>query len=217
MPNRIDKSDVDKNVEWGIRGSSSTSVAARQRQETKDRVHELVDRSIEGDASAFSAIYDQFADLMFRYFRHHLSGNTTEDAQDLTSLTFLQAWRAIAKFRWRGKPFEAWLFTLAHNQLIDFYRDKRLERGAAPLDEAIAVSVDQAAGPEAHALAVDQAAKTQAALDRLTFEQREVIVLKFFLDQETREIAAITGKREGTVRAMQMRALQALRRQLGDE
>ncbi len=204
-------------MEWGIRGSSPASVTVRQGQVTKDRVHELVDLAIEGDASAFGAIYDQFADPVFRYFRHHLSGKTTEDAEDLTSRTFLQAWRAIGKFHWRGKPFEAWLFRLAHNQLIDFYRDKRVERGAAPLDEAIAVSVDQAAGPEAQMLSSDQAARTQEALDQLTFEQREVIVLKFFLDQETREIAAITGKREGTVRAMQMRALQALRRQLGDE
>lgn len=204
-------------MEWGIRGSSPASVTAGQRQQTKDRVHELVDLAIEGDAEAFGTLYDQFAEPVFRYFHHHLHGNAAQDAEDLVSRTFLQAWRSIAKFRWRGRPFEAWLFTVAHNQLIDFYRDKRIETSAAPLDEAIAVSIDQAMGPEATALAGDQTAVTQAALDRLTFEQREIIVLKFFLDQETREIAAITGKREGTVRAMQMRALQALRRQLENE
>ena len=118
----------------------------------------------------------------------------------------------MPSFRWRGKPFEAWLFTLARNQLIDFYRERR--RVHEQLDES---RPDTRPGAEGRAIAVAEATATRAALARLTQEEREVLVLKFYLDQDTREIAAIMGKREGTVRALQMRALQALRRHLPDE
>jgi len=127
------------------------------------------------------------------------------------SRTFMRAWRAIGGFKWKGRPFEAWLFTLARNQLIDFHRERR--RDLTVLDEA---RPDTRPGPEAEALAQVEARETREALKGLTDEQRQVLVLKFFLDRDNREIAAIMGKREGTVRALQMRALQALKRQLRD-
>ena len=173
-------------------------------------VRELVDRSVQGDAEAFGYLYDQFCDPLYRYFFHHL-GNAA-DAEDLVSRTFLRAWRAIASFRWRGKPFEAWLFTLARNQLQDFYRERK--RAYDPLDESRA---DNNPGPESQAIAVAEATATRGALAKLTEEQREVLVLRFYLDLDTKQIATIMGKREGTVRGLQMRALQALRRHLADE
>jgi RNA polymerase sigma-70 factor (ECF subfamily) len=173
-------------------------------------VRELVDRSVQGDAEAFGHIYDQFCDALYRYFVHHL-GNAA-DAEDLVSRTFLRAWRAIGSFRWRGKPFEAWLFTLARNQLQDFYRERK--RAHDPLDESRA---DSNPGPESQAIAVAEATATRSALAKLTEEQRDVLVLRFYLDLDTKQIATIMGKREGTVRGLQMRALQALRRHLADE
>jgi RNA polymerase sigma-70 factor (ECF subfamily) len=178
--------------------------------EAEERVRELVDRSVRGDAEAFGGLYDHFCDSVYRYFYHHV-GNAA-DAEDLLSRTFLRAWRAIPSFRWRGKPFEAWLFTLARNQLTDFYREHR--RVTEPLDES---RPDYRPGPESRVLAVAEATATRAALARLTVEQREVLVLRFYLDYDTKQIASILGKREGTVRALQMRALQALRRHLKDE
>jgi RNA polymerase sigma-70 factor (ECF subfamily) len=172
-------------------------------------VRELVDRSIQGDAEAFGSLYDLLCDDVYRYFYHQLG--RAQDAEDLVSLTFLRAWQAISSFKWRGRPFEAWLFTVARNQLIDFYRR---QRASAPLDEA---REDGKPGPEALTLAELEAAATRSALDRLTQEQREVLVLKFYLNRDNREIAAIMGKREGTVRGLQLRALRALRRQLCDD
>jgi RNA polymerase sigma-70 factor (ECF subfamily) len=167
----------------------------------------LVDRAVRGDSEAFAGLYDNFADDVVRYFYAHVG--SYQDAEDLAARTFLRAWRAIGKFSWRGRPFEAWLFTLAKNQLIDFYRGQR--RTTSPLDET---RPDDSPGPESRALASDEAAATRRALAHLTEEQRQVLVLKFYMDRETAEIAKIMGKKEGTVRALQMRALQALRRQL---
>ena len=68
-----------------------------------------------------------------------------------------------------------------------------------------------------HTFANEAAAVARNALLTLTTEQREVLVLKFYLNLETSEIAKIMGKRQGTIRGLQLRALRALRRQLGDE
>jgi RNA polymerase sigma-70 factor (ECF subfamily) len=172
-------------------------------------VHELVDRSVEGDAEAFGGLYDLLCDDVYRYFYHQVG--CSEDAEDLVSLTFLRAWQGIRAFKWRGHPFEAWLFTVARHQLIDFYRRRR---NNTALDED---REDGGIGPEARAIASMEALTTRKAIGRLTGEQREVLVLKFYLSRSTQEIATIMGKREGTVRGLQLRALRALRKQLCDD
>jgi RNA polymerase sigma-70 factor (ECF subfamily) len=172
-------------------------------------VRELVDRSVRGDAEAFGGIYDLLCDDVYRYFYYQVG--RSEDAEDLVSSTFLRAWRAIGAFRWRSRPFEAWLFTIARNQLMDFYRQRRAV--IVELDEEC---LDARPGPEALALEKLDQLQTRDALSRLTAEQREVLVLRFYLDRETAEIARLMGKREGTVRGLQMRGLRALRRLLDD-
>lgn len=209
---------VDRPVLEGMDGEIAAHplpFPAFGRVETGDRVRDLVDRAVDGDAEAFGGLYDQFSGAVYRYFYHHVG--SSQDAEDLVSRTFVKAWRSLPRFRWRGKPFEAWLFTVARNQLIDFLREGRPRRQEARLEAAlVAGHADQRPGPEAAALASAEASSARAALERLTFEQREVIVLKFYLGHENREIAAIMGKREGTVRALQMRALAAMRRHLSD-
>ena len=175
-------------------------------EQAGDRVRKLVDRAVRGDADAFGCLYDQLSEDVYRYFYHQV--RLDADAEDLVALTFMRAWQAIGNFRWRDRPFEAWLFTLARNQLRDFYRRMK---NSMPLDDGIE---DERPGPEAVAVERLQAATTRAALERLTAEQREVLVLRFYLNRETDEIAAILGKREGTVRGLQLRALRALRRHL---
>lgn len=179
-------------------------------EQARERVRELVDRSIQGDTEAFGGLYDLFCDDLYRYF-YHQTGRA-EDAEDLVSRTFLRAWRAISGFQWRGRPFEAWLFTVARRQLIDFLRERR--PATADLDDSYP---DSRPDPETLALANAEAVAVRAALANLTPEQREVLVLKFYLHRETDEIAAIMGKRQGTVRGLQMRAVRALRRQLCDD
>ena len=184
------------------------SLPAR-RKRPAERIRSLVDQAIQGDAEAFGGLYDILIDDVYRYFYHHVG--SPHDAEDLASRTFLRAWRGLSTFRWRGRPFEAWLFTLAKNQLVDFYRERRAP--SAPLDDS---RPDSRLGPEGRALANAAAEATRAALAKLTEEQRQVLILKFYLERENKEIALIMGKREGTVRALQMRALQALRRHLSD-
>jgi len=169
----------------------------------------LVARAVARDQAAFAELYDLYVGHVYRYTYYRTAQRA--DAEDLTEQVFLQAWAAIDRFRWQGKPFVAWLYTVAHNAVVDW------RRRAAPSD-----SLDHADPPMD--IASDTAAReiTQwidaellaSAIRRLTPEQQQVITLKFIDGLDTAEVARLMDKREGTIRALQLRALQRLRRVL---
>ena len=173
---------------------------------TEEQIRALVDRSARGDKRAFGDLYGLYLTDVYRYFARHL--NEPADAEDLAERTFLKVWRSLHRFRWRGKPFSAWLMTIAHNELVDFYR---AQKQSAPLNEHTPALRDS---PDEIVLRQIAYEKTRLALNDLTGEQKELIILKFFLEKDNKEIAAIMGKLEGTVRALQMRALAALKKRL---
>ena len=161
------------------------------------------------DPHAFGELYDRYLDRVYRYVFYR-TGNRT-DAEDLTEQTFLQAWTAIERFRWQGKPFLAWLYTVAHNLVIDWRRhsaqSQSLDDDEHPIDmESTSATRELVEWIDADLLA--------DAIKRLTPEQQQVIILKFIDGFDTARVAQIMDRREGTVRALQLRALQSLRRHL---
>src|SRR5512146_1872308 len=76
-----------------------------------------------GDAEAYGLLYEQYAEVIFRYVHSHLERRL--DAEDLTEEIFLRAWRALPKYDERGLPFSAFLFRIARNSLIDYYRQRK--------------------------------------------------------------------------------------------
>ena len=172
-------------------------------------VVELVNRAIARDAAAFGELYDRYLERVYRYLYFRLGSQP--EAEDLSEQVFLKAWEAMGRFRWQGRPFLAWLYRLTHNVLIDHHRSKRpttsLNDPERPLDlvsEAAAVELTQRL--DAHVLA--------AGIRELTPEQQQVIVLKFVDGMENAQIAQVMDKREGAIRALQLRALLSLRRVL---
>src|SRR5437899_767046 len=75
------------------------------------------------DPGAFGELYDRFVERVYRYI-YFRTGNHPE-SEDLTEQVFLKAWEAIARYRWQGRPFLAWLYRLAHNAHIDHVRARR--------------------------------------------------------------------------------------------
>lgn len=163
---------------------------------------DLVKRAIRRDAEAFGQLYDLYLDRIYRYIYYRVGDQA--QAEDLTEEVFLKAWEAIGKYRWQGIPFGAWLFRLAHNRVIDHFR---AQRPRAPLDEGLPAAVDVEEVVESRAAA----AQVREALRLLTEEQQQVLILKLIEGLDNREIAAITGKNEGAIRALQFRGLRALR------
>jgi RNA polymerase sigma-70 factor (ECF subfamily) len=169
---------------------------------------ELVARAQAGDASAVAALYDRFADPVFRFVRFRV-GNA-HDAEDLAQRVFLLMIQALPRYQSRGTPFGAWLFRIARNAIIDH---ARTQRSTEPLEAAAEVGTVER-GPEQQAITASEMDRVTAALARLTDDQREVVALRFFAQLSPAEIARVMGRREGTIRATQFRALAALRRLL---
>lgn len=170
---------------------------------TDVEVADLVRRAIVGDASAFGALYDRYLERVYRYVYYRVG--SVEEAEDLSEEIFLKAWEAIGRYREQGVPFSAWLMRLAHNHVIDHFRTRRPTAPLADTLPARTPDPEQAAERRLAAQAVLR------AMQDLTSEQQQVLILRFIEELDHSEIAAIMGKNEGAVRALQFRGLSALR------
>lgn len=171
-----------------------------------------VRRAQEGDGEAFGELYDAYVDLVHRYISHRVANHAL--AEDLTSETFLRALRRIGTFTWQGRDFGAWLVTIARNLIADHFKSSRfkLEQSTPDLIEAGADGSSD--GPENEVLTGITNATLLAAVRQLGQEQQECIVLRFLQGMSVAETAAILGKNEGAVKALQYRAVKALGRLL---
>jgi RNA polymerase sigma-70 factor (ECF subfamily) len=172
---------------------------------------QLASKATEGDRDAYSALYERYVDKIYRYILYKVGDR--EQAEDLTSQTFLKAWDAIGDYEWRNHPFGAWLFRIAHNLVVDHHRSRRenvsLDAGAPSLE--LRAAADGAARPDTMLARAIAEGRIRNAIDRLTDEQQEVLILRFYEGLSTGEVADLMGKRNGAVRGLQFRALSALR------
>jgi RNA polymerase sigma-70 factor (ECF subfamily) len=169
----------------------------------------LVLRAQKHDQEAFAQIYEAYFDKIYRYVTLKLGDEM--EAEDVTQQVFLNTLQSISSFKWKGKPFSAWLFRVAHNQVVDHLRKKK---GATlPLDESLPASDS----PQQMAEDKLDIERLLSATRRLTEAQREVISLRFTSELPIAEVARVMGKSEGAVKALQHSAILALRRALAVE
>jgi RNA polymerase sigma-70 factor (ECF subfamily) len=156
------------------------------------------------DRAAFASLYRRYVDPVYRYCDRCL-GNR-EAAEDATSLTFTKALAALASCR--DDKFRAWLFTIAHNVIVDLRADRRQWE---PLTAAVAL-VDAASqrSPEAMAVATDDVRTIQVLLAHLSLDQRDLLELRL-AGLTDAEIARALGRSHGAVRTSQYRAIARLR------
>jgi RNA polymerase sigma factor, sigma-70 family len=173
-------------------------------------IQRLVARARSGDVAAMGALYDHYAERVFRFVRFRLG--IAEDAEDVAQRVFVHMIEALPRYQTRGTPFGAWLFRIARNAVIDHQRTRRAHE---PL-EAFGEAPSKARGPEELVITSTEMERVTGALAQLTEEQREVIAYRFFAELSPREISTVLGRREGAIRATQFRALGALRRILAD-
>lgn len=175
----------------------------------KSEVEKLVVKAVSGNTDAFGDLYIIFVEKIYRYVFYHIKSKTA--AEDITGEVFLKAWRAISSCRGKENAFSPWLYRIAHNQLVDELR-KRQRRPSLEL-ENIETIRDSKSSVEGYS----EQQELLKLIDRLSSNQRRVIILKFIEGMGNREVAKIMGKSEGAIRVMQMRALAALRKELGKE
>jgi RNA polymerase sigma-70 factor, ECF subfamily len=122
----------------------------------------------------------------------------------------LKAWEALPGYTSRGHPFSSWLYRIANNIVIDFWRRKKTVR-LSELDEVNSL-LDTHLTPIEQLLRTETLASLAGAIRRLPDEQQQVIILRFIEGLSHTEVAHIMGKNEGACRALQYRALAALSR-----
>ncbi|HYR92842.1 MAG TPA: sigma-70 family RNA polymerase sigma factor [Methylomirabilota bacterium] len=174
-------------------------------------IPDVIERARSGDRAAFGELYDTHVDAVYRYVLYRV--REPSDAEDLASEVFTRAFANIHRYRWQGKSFLAWLYTIARNAVTD---RRRRERPTVDLDDAYGVAEE---GPTAHDRAVrgEQVDALRGAVKHLTTEQQEVLVLRFVENMSSRQVAKVLGKNEGAIRALQFRALGRLRKLLTSE
>jgi len=200
------------------RGMTSRIPIPRAPDSTATDVVAWVARAQAGDAEAFGQIYDRYLHLVYRFIYFRVGSRPL--AEDLTADTFLRALKRIGSFTWQGRDLGAWLVTIARNLVADHFKSGRYRLEVTTGD---VVDADLAGGlprrlavvvlsAEDAALRRVEAAAVRAAMAKLTAPQRRVLELRFLAELSCEETAAVIGSNVGAVKALQYRAVAALRR-----
>jgi RNA polymerase sigma-70 factor (ECF subfamily) len=184
-------------------------MAAEQATIGAKQAAELVARAQRGDQVAFATLYEQYRPLVYRFLRRRLDG-ADETVEDLTEDVFVKLYEKLDRYVERGVPFTAWLYRIAHNQLVDFVRT--LPRHTAQSLDVVADVAEHNSGAE-YRCVLDRET-LEPALARLTAEQRKAVELRFLQGMSVAETSAAIGRSEEAVKKLQARGLANLRRSL---
>jgi RNA polymerase sigma-70 factor (TIGR02952 family) len=166
----------------------------------------LVRAAQAGDAEAFGRLYDHYVTMIHRYVYHRVGDRAM--AEDVTSETFVRALRRIDSLSFQGRDVGAWLVTIARNIIRDHVKSSRyrLEVTTADMRDA-----DRATdGPEDAVVQHLTNEQLLICVQQLNAEQQECIVLRFLHGLSVAETAAIMGKKDGAIKALQHRAVRRL-------
>ncbi len=166
----------------------------------------VLERVQEYDPDALGEIYDRYAGRIYNYIYYRLGD--AHLAEDLTGTVFVKMLEAIRSSRAWNVSFSGWLYRIAHNLVVDYFRRCEQEHAAA-LDERLV------AGDQDPVRVVEQQMegdRLRRAISQLTYEQGLVVTLKFVEGLSNAEVARMIGKTEGAIKSLQFRAMASLRR-----
>jgi RNA polymerase sigma-70 factor (ECF subfamily) len=171
---------------------------------TEAELKNYLQKAQAGDQIAFGAIYDHFADKIYRFIYFRVGHK--EVAEDVLSDTFVKSWQKINQVN-SPEALSAWLYQIAKNNIIDYYRLKKETVDLADVEDLL----EDEASPIDSANLVLQQQRILDVLDQLSDEQQQVIKYRFFEDLTNEEIAYVMGKSEGAIRVLQHRAITRLK------
>lgn len=168
---------------------------------------QLLERAKQLDAAALEAIYDLYAPKIHRYLCRRLGD--ADLAEDMTAQVFLRMLEAIQKNQAWKTSFSGWLYRIAHNLVVDHFRRRSRTRSVS-LDDAPPLLAADGNPVEItdRKLAHEQ---LLLAVQQLTHDQAQVVAMRFLEGHSVFEVASVLGKSEGAVKALQYRAVIALR------
>lgn len=167
------------------------------------------------DPEAFGELYDHYAPKIYRYVYFRVS--TVPQAEDLTAEVFLKTWEFIQRQSSDAAPianFRAFIYRLARNVVIDFYRDRARREHTMNDEQLTEVAEPEERGLMAVAVRSSDMRHIERALGKLKDEYREVVILRYIEGLATADIARVLDKTKGAVRVTLHRALDALREEM---
>jgi RNA polymerase sigma-70 factor (ECF subfamily) len=184
------------------------AAAVALRLERGTELGRLVSEARQGSIKAFDDIYRSLAGQVASYLRWHRA----TDPDGLTNDVFAQVHRNLPRFEGDEQGFRSWVFTIAHHRMID---DRRRANRQPRLQDDVGVEEHMGLGDvEDEAFAVLAHDRVRDLLTVLSPDQRDVVLLRIVADLSVEEVARMLDKREGAIKALQHRALAALRRHL---
>jgi RNA polymerase sigma-70 factor (ECF subfamily) len=169
---------------------------------------ELVERAQHGDKEAVSALYESYVHTIFQYISYRVESDAV--AEDLVADVFLRMVRGLPDYQYTGAPLGAWLFRIAANRITDHYRTHR-RTATVPLPEDYGSSLGN---PFDELMEEEERSRLRTALQALSEDYQNVLILRFMRDLPYAEVADIMDRSEGAVRVMQHRALKSLAAEL---
>ncbi len=176
-----------------------------------DSDRELIKKAQHGDQHAFGELYECHAPVIFRYLFAHLDSRM--DAEDLTGEVFLKAWHSLPKYNERGVPFLAFLFRVARNVLVDYYRQSHRLDSKSPEELE---DYKQESDPEPIETVGNNMEHQHIlrVLAGLRPDYQTVLTLRFISELSPEETAQVMERSVGAIRVLQHRALAALRQEI---
>ncbi len=165
----------------------------------------LVRRARAGDRAALAALFERHHLRVFR--AAYLVTRSPEAADDIVQLVFLELFKALDTFD-PHRPFIPWLYRIVHNVSMDFLTRERYRQPTALL-------ADTTPAPTGEIGRAELRSDVRPALDALSAEHREALVLRYYISLPEHKMAAVLGVRPGTVKSRLHRALHALKEALG--
>ena len=165
-------------------------------------------RQTKSARETFAELYEEFMPRVYRFVRYRLSD--TQITEDLTSVIFEKALVNFERYSSDKASFSTWIFTIARNTVIDYYRT-RGRRRMTSLEESEIEVVSKEPTPVETLEKEDEKARLRAYLSELSAEEQDLISMKFGAEQNNRQIAAAMGISESNVGTRLYRAVRKLR------
>jgi RNA polymerase sigma-70 factor (ECF subfamily) len=163
---------------------------------------QLVQQCLRGDGSAWEGLVQRHARRVFNLC-YRFTGNSAE-AEDLSQEVFLRIYRTLASYRSGQGGFTTWMISVTRNLLIDHYRRTKRDRITDSLEDAMPVvesKESSARRPDQYAMLGELSQQVQAALQRISPDLREAVILRDLQGLEYQEIRQVLQVPEGTVKS----------------
>lgn len=166
-------------------------------------IKQLVIRAKNGNVSAFSKLYKEYFDKIYRFL--FFSTRNKELSEDLAQETFIRSWKAIGSFSTRQGSFQAYLYAIARNLVVDWRRKKKT------ISLEVIAEYPSTENIEEDLIKKDTKEKVWNAITTLKETDQQLIVLRFFEELSYTDLAKIFDEKEATLRVKTFRVLKELK------